>query len=548
MKYFYSKYLIVAVLFCTAVGCIITSHSDNYQTLLDSKLSPEELGKAKFIYGDMGGLYPHTLKTNGMVYKITFLALAALDSNNQSITSQSLFSKYGFIFPKKIWNWENGKVMKDKPIGIVFGKISGTLLLHGKYEIETADFGCGSCHGGLTYDKEGNRTDEFVLGMPNTSLDLDKFANNVFEGYKIIVKWGDEKFKKRITELFPDISKQELTGLKIVFKSIKPEVEKIIRTRGKVAPYKIGGPGMMNGIGAIKRGLGLLDNSVYHKDEVALVSAPMIQDRSFRSNFTIAANYGMKNEDFFYEITANDTNQKHDEDMSTIIAAFTIATMGFTPKMAEKAIPDAKDVMIFISKIKAPDFPGAIDTTKSEEGRFVFQHNCESCHGKYEGSPVRNKLSSYPNMFIPLTAIKTDSVRASIITTNNTKEIEKTVMGKYFAVRANKGYVAPILAGLWATAPYLHNGSVPTLWHFMHPELRPGKFYVGGHQLDYEKVGIKGKMKEGVYKYPEGFKPWCDYEIYDTKMPGLSNSGHYEQFEKITEKEKDCLLEFLKTL
>jgi hypothetical protein len=56
------------------------------------------------------------------------------------------------------------------------------------------------------------------------------------------------------------------------------------------------------------------------------------------------------------------------------------------------------------------------------------------------------------------------------------------------------GYVAPILNGVWATAPYLHNGSVPTLWHLMHPESRPCRFEVGGHKLDSTKVGIAGKV------------------------------------------------------
>ena len=35
------------------------------------------------------------------------------------------------------------------------------------------------------------------------------------------------------------------------------------------------------------------------------------------------------------------------------------------------------------------------------------------------------------------------------------------------------GYVAPPLEGIWASAPYLHNGSVPTLWHLLHNDSRP---------------------------------------------------------------------------
>ena len=82
----------------------------------------------------------------------------------------------------------------------------------------------------------------------------------------------------------------------------------------------------------------------------------------------------------------------------------------------------------------------------------------------------------------------------------------------------------------------------------MHPETRPAKFYVGGHHLDYRRVGIKGEMKNGVYQYPDSYKAWSGFEIYDTTLPGMSNSGHTEQFKDLNEDEKNCILEFLKTL
>jgi hypothetical protein len=222
--------------------------------------------------------------------------------------------------------------------------------------------------------------------------------------------------------------------------------------------------------------------------------------------------------------------------------------MGYNAEMAEKAIPDLKDVMKFISKFETPAFPGEVDQKKSEEGKIVFRKHCQLCHGTYEGTSVRNKLVSFPNQLLPVNVIKTDSVRCKAISENNLKTLDKLALKKYFDARINTGYVAPILLGIWATAPYFHNGSVPTLWHLMHPELRPEKFYSGGHQLDYEKIGIKGEMQNGVYKYPAGYTPFSDYEIYDTKEIGLSNSGHYQPFESITEYEKSCLLEFLKTL
>src|SRR5213079_951338 len=97
------------------------------------------------------------------------------------------------------------------------------------------------------------------------------------------------------------------------------------------------------------------------------------------------------------------------------------------------------------------------------------------------------------------------------------------------------GYVAPILSGLWATAPYLHNGSVPTLWHLMHPAERPTKFFVGGHRLDFKRVGIDGYLDDGTLRYPADYRPWSTPQLYDTREPGRANTGHVAQFKPLTE-------------
>jgi len=109
------------------------------------------------------------------------------------------------------------------------------------------------------------------------------------------------------------------------------------------------------------------------------------------------------------------------------------------------------------------------------------------------------------------------------------------------------GYVAPDLSGVWATAPYLHNGSVPTLWHLLDGEPRPVAFQVGGHALDLERVGNAGRTgDDGVYRYPEGHTPWSRPRVYDTRTPGRSNVGH--EFRTLTSEEKWALIEYMKTL
>src|SRR5207248_7345886 len=92
-------------------------------------------------------------------------------------------------------------------------------------------------------------------------------------------------------------------------------------------------------------------------------------------------------------------------------------------------------------------------------------------------------------------------------------------------------YKARSLNGIWATAPYLHNGSVPTLYDLLLPpnpedaknpsaavecrpvpagvEYRPCKFMVGSRELDPEKVGLKSSGYNGF--------------LFNTKLPGNSN-------------------------
>jgi len=109
--------------------------------------------------------------------------------------------------------------------------------------------------------------------------------------------------------------------------------------------------------------------------------------------------------------------------------------------------------------------------------------------------------------------------------------------------------VAPPLSGIWATAPYLHNGSVPTLWHLMHPDQRPSRFYVGGHALAFARVGIAGDVDDdGTMHYPRDYRPWSTPSLYDTSEPGRSNRGHETMFAGLSEADKRALLEYLKRL
>ncbi len=105
-------------------------------------------------------------------------------------------------------------------------------------------------------------------------------------------------------------------------------------------------------------------------------------------------------------------------------------------------------------------------------------------------------------------------------------------------------YKARSLNGIWATAPYLHNGSVPSLYDLLLPvkrdgdpegsKYRPSKFFVGKREFDPVKVGFES---DG----PDGFR-------FTTIQRGNKNTGHEYGAGSLSETERWELIEYLKTL
>ena len=141
------------------------------------------------------------------------------------------------------------------------------------------------------------------------------------------------------------------------------------------------------------------------------------------------------------------------------------------------------------------------------EGAALFVSRCADCHGTYSDATPR-RLTAFPNRLVPQRKMGTDSARWAMIDSALTRRLAGNAYGRHMSAERTGGYVAPILSGLWATAPYLHNGSIPTLWQFLTPEERPAQFYVGGHALDFTDMGIAGKVgADGVYRYDPAYTP-----------------------------------------
>jgi hypothetical protein len=108
-----------------------------------------------------------------------------------------------------------------------------------------------------------------------------------------------------------------------------------------------------------------------------------------------------------------------------------------------------------------------------------------------------------------------------------------------------QGYVAPPLVGIWASAPYLHNGSVPTLWHLLRPDQRLAIWKRTEDGYDTTRVGLE---VEELKKLPATVKvPSERRRYFETRLKGKSAIGH-DYPSALSEEEKISLLEYLKTL
>jgi hypothetical protein len=85
------------------------------------------------------------------------------------------------------------------------------------------------------------------------------------------------------------------------------------------------------------------------------------------------------------------------------------------------------------------------------------------------------------------------------------------------------GYKADMLYGVWAQAPYLHNGSVPTLGQLMCPTTRPARFLRGNLHYDEALVGFEWSDRP---KARYGPHDTMLIKEYDTSVPGKANTGH----------------------
>ncbi|MGR9108848.1 MAG: c-type cytochrome [Gammaproteobacteria bacterium] len=205
----------------------------------------------------------------------------------------------------------------------------------------------------------------------------------------------------------------------------------------------------------------------------------------------------------------------------------------------------AGDLLAFLESLDAPRYPFVINDGLAAEGATLFKQNCTGCHGTYGAD------SSYPNLVFDYAEIGTDPELAKFFTSaENVRFVHwfnQSFYGENSRGEPAPGYIAPPLDGIWATAPFFHNGSVPTIEGVLNSRSRPRFWLYPEKPEDFNEDTLGWNHRVLDYGKQGTEDPRERKRIYDTTVTGYSNSGH-TYGDHLKPEERRALIEYIKTL
>ncbi len=196
------------------------------------------------------------------------------------------------------------------------------------------------------------------------------------------------------------------------------------------------------------------------------------------------------------------------------------------------------DLQAMMGSTEPPPWPYDVDEVLAAEGVAVYQASCASCHGD-----VCDPNVGYPDL---VADVGTDPLRSTRWTEQEAAWANISWFGEPGPMRDTDGYLAAPLRGVWASAPYLHNGSVPDRASLLDSSLRPDVWARPGAEAedcDPDAVGWR-------YTTPSAPSDRSTPEarrVVDTSVEGMSNQGH-PFGDDLNDDERAALLAFLVTL
>lgn len=254
----------------------------------------------------------------------------------------------------------------------------------------------------------------------------------------------------------------------------------------------------------------------------------------------------------------------------------------------EAHVESTAKALAFARETQSPIYPGKLDATLVQKGADIFHGRtapadasafkaCFECHGTYTKKSPQSDYSQPGSWDVAyegseeLKKVRTDGAYNEV--TQKFMPISDHIgeLREYFGAQGKpelapqynqlvgKGYVPPPLVGVWATAPYFHNGSVPTIEAVLNSALRPEIWsreadpyaynldQVGMVFDEVSRVEYDASAEESAAALYKSKTSLDLMLIYDTKGFGRSNKGHMFG-DSFTEEERTAVIEFLKSL
>jgi hypothetical protein len=436
---------------------------------------------------------------------------------------------------------------------------------------------CAACHTGeLTYHGQRIR----LIGAP-AHLDLDAFKAELAAALGATV--ADEakflRFAVRVEQLLA------LRGVTITVDNLSDAVETYLATERQLTAASAFGAANVNIALPTAVGFGRLD--ALGTGGNLLLADPLGEPRNYLPT-TAPVRYPMLWDTPYFDWVLYNAcisggmvrNVVEDLGVGAPIDPATYRTGTVRHALQMQTIAS---IHAMLSALQSPAWPeailGAIDQTKAAQGKAIFEQRCAGCHQVIDRTTHQVVAASggtpSPGLIIPtvpLAAIGTDPLQAQnsaqrVVTFEhigdatpmafidaigtiserivdqwaqaspaNAQVVQAINAGHPSQFRPSLAYRARPLNGLWATPPYLHNGSVPTMWDLLHPPAqRPPRFFVGSWEYDPTHLGLVAGS------------PFAGGFAFDTRLPGNSNAGHTYGTD-LDDTGRRALIEYLKTL
>ncbi len=434
-------------------------------------------------------------------------------------------------------------------------------------------FACAACHTGqIRYQGAQIRID----GGP-AHLDLEAFGSDLVQAIRALDTDPDkrERFIRRIVAA----SGTPAAGVPQLEKNINDFFAAFLKRVGLLVVAQQSSPDQpVSGLGrldAVQRGGNLI------------LATPLLQAKNYASNAAPVRYPALWDTPYFdwvlYDTSIRQPLARNMVEALGVGAPFDPNTLLSGNIVHDVLMDNVVKVHRALTNLELPRWPEhalpVIDTRKLARGEWLYKDNCASCHtlvsrGNHAplGTPAESAVRIEVRT-VPLDQIGTDPRQAATLAsriisletipggpramlyteavqavtggiveqwanefTENRKAEQEVDAGRPNEFRGIFVYRARPLNGVWAIAPYLHNGSVPNLHALlMPPKARPKIFYVGSYEFDPVNVGF-----DSASPVENGF-------LLDTAKPGNRNTGH-EYGTGLSEEDRMALIEFLKTL